>query len=204
MKMLHPIVCSRSRHRPLALAGLFPALFLGLALLEAQTPVPAPTAAIPPAVSAPPTATPAVTAPAGKAAAPRSVWEGVYSPDQLNRGKKAFNSQCARCHGENLLGGEEAPMLVEKDFLDKWLGKSVGSLIDQTRKTMPSDGPGKLSRQQCTDIAAYLLNANGFPAGKSDLPADAESLNLILIKPKNETPPNTPPSPPINPAAPAA
>ena len=193
--------------------GLIVALYLGLGLLGAQTPAPAPAASVSPATSAPKaaSASPANTAaptdtvsPVAKGAAPHSVWEGVYSPEQLTRGKKAFNSQCARCHGENLLGGEEAPMLVEADFLNKWKGKSVGSLIDQTRKTMPSDGPGKLTRQQCIDITAYLLSANGFPAGKSDLPTDPDSLNLILIQPKNDTPSKTLSSPPANPVAPAA
>ena len=121
---------------------------------------------------------------ASAVAASRSVWSGVYSQDQASRGQKAYNSQCARCHGEALLGGENSPPLVDPDFLDKWYGKSVGSLVDFTRKTMPSDGPGKLSRRQCTDMIAYLLSANGFPAGESDLDSDAAVLNEILIQPK--------------------
>ena len=124
-----------------------------------------------------------VTAAAGIAAS-SSVWDGVYSKEQANRGQKAYNSQCARCHGEALLGGETAPALVDSDFLDKWNGKSVGSLVELTRKTMPSDGPGKLSRRLCTDIIAYLLNANGFPAGESELDSDAAVQNDILIRPK--------------------
>ena len=117
-------------------------------------------------------------------AASRSVWDGVYSKEQASRGQKAFNSQCARCHGEALLGGESSPPLVDRDFLDKWNGKSVGSLVEQTRKTMPSDGPGKLSRRLCTDIAAYILSANGFPAGKTDLESDPVVQDEILIQPK--------------------
>ena len=121
---------------------------------------------------------------ASAVAASRSVWSGVYSQDQASRGQKAYNSQCVRCHGEALLGGENSPPLVDPDFLEKWYGKSVGSLVDFTRKTMPSDGPGKLSRRQCTDMIAYLLSANGFPAGESDLDSDAAVLNEILIQPK--------------------
>ena len=116
--------------------------------------------------------------------ASRSAWSGVYSQDQASRGQKAYNAQCARCHGEALLGGENSPPLVDPDFLEKWYGKSVGSLVDFTRKTMPSDGPGKLSRRQCTDMIAYLLSANGFPAGESDLDSDAAVLHEILIQPK--------------------
>ncbi len=120
---------------------------------------------------------------AGAAAASRSVWDGVYSSEQSSRGQSAYNSKCARCHGEALLGGESSPALVDRDFLEKWNGKSVGALVELTRRTMPSDGPGKLSRRQCTDIIAYLLGANGFPAGKSDLVSDAAVLDEIFIQP---------------------
>ena len=116
------------------------------------------------------------------AAASRSVWDGVYSKEQAGRGQTAYNSKCARCHGENLMGGEDSPALVDRDFLEKWKGKSVGSLVETIRKTMPSDGPGKLTRQQCTDITAYLLSVNGFPPGNGDLASDADVLNEILFQ----------------------
>jgi S-disulfanyl-L-cysteine oxidoreductase SoxD len=121
---------------------------------------------------------------AGAAAASHSVWDGVFSKEQAGRGQTAYNSKCARCHGDALLGGEDAPPLVDQDFLKKWNGQSVGRLVELIRTTMPSDGPGKLSRQQSTDMAAYLLSANGFPEGKSDMPADAEALNEILLSAK--------------------
>jgi mono/diheme cytochrome c family protein len=121
---------------------------------------------------------------AAAVAASRSVWDGVYSREQASRGQTAYNSKCARCHGDTLLGGEDSPPLVDKDFLERWNGKSVGSLVELTRGTMPSDGPGKVSRQQCTDIIAYLLGANGFPAGKSDLESDAAALNEIVFQSK--------------------
>ena len=125
-----------------------------------------------------------VMAAAAAAAASHSVWDGVFSREQASRGQTAYNSKCARCHGDNLLGGENSPALVDREFLEKWNGKSVGSLVELTRTTMPSDGPGKLSRQQCTDIIAYLLTANGFPAGKSDLASDAGALNEIVFQAK--------------------
>ncbi len=117
-------------------------------------------------------------------AAQRTVWDGVYTAEQVARGKKGYNAQCARCHGDNLLGGEESPALVDKEFFKGWTGKSVGELVDLTVDTMPSDGPGKLSRKLCTDIVAYMLSLNGFPAGAVELGTDAETLNKILIQPK--------------------
>jgi mono/diheme cytochrome c family protein len=117
-------------------------------------------------------------------AASRTVWDAVYSKQQAGRGQTVYNSRCARCHGDALLGGENAPALVDQDFLEKWNGKSLGSFVERIRITMPSDGPGKLSRQQCTDIAAYLLSANNFPAGDGDLTTDADTLNEILFQAK--------------------
>jgi len=114
----------------------------------------------------------------------RSVWDGVYSSDQIARGKKAYSSLCARCHGDNLMGNDDAPPVVTNEFLNSWYGKSVGNLIDYTQKKMPSDGPGKLTRKQCTDITAYVLNANGFPTGASELAPEPEAQNGILIQQK--------------------
>src|SRR5262245_6698266 len=122
---------------------------------------------------------------AAPATAPsRTVWDGVYTKEQADRGKKAYASLCTRCHGDALLGNDDAPALVDKKFLDKWYTKSVGELVEYTRKEMPSDGPGKLTRKQCTDITAYLLSANEFPAGKDELAAELDALNAILIQPK--------------------
>ncbi len=173
------------------LTRLLTPLFFGLVPLGAQTPAPAPAVAAPPAANATASGTGAQTPPApapaatvAPAAATRSIWDGVYSDAQISRGKKAFNSLCARCHGEGLLGNDDSPALVEADFLKDIEGKTVGSLVERTRKTMPSDGPGKVSRQQCTDITAYVLSSNGFPAGKSDLPTDLEAQNQILIRQK--------------------
>lgn len=115
------------------------------------------------------------------AAATRSAWEGVYSNAQLERGKKAYNADCARCHGETLGGGEDSPPLVDATFFKGWAGKSIGELVEYTRTEMPSDGPGKITRKRCVDITAFLLSANGFPAGENELPADLDTLNQITI-----------------------
>ncbi len=38
----------------------------------------------------------------------RSVWEGVYTKEQAQRGLAAYRENCAKCHGDNLGGGEAA------------------------------------------------------------------------------------------------
>ena len=113
----------------------------------------------------------------------RSAWDGVYSKEQAARGRKAYDSLCSRCHGEKLGGNDDAPALDE-DFFKRWEGKSVGAMVEYIRKEMPSDGPGNLTRQQCTDIVTFLLNSNSFPTGNSELSPELDSLNAIQIKTK--------------------
>jgi mono/diheme cytochrome c family protein len=124
----------------------------------------------------------APAAPAAPSAEPaRSAWAGVFNKDQSERGRVLYNAQCARCHGETLGGGENSPALVDDVFFAFWAGKTVGDLVEYTRTMMPSDGPGKISRKRCIDIAAFLLSSNGFPAGDQELPAELDALTRITI-----------------------
>ena len=110
------------------------------------------------------------------AALSRSVWDGVYTKEQSSRGQARYREECAKCHAENLMGGEAAPALVGRDFLQKWTGKTVGDLFESMRKTMPSDDPGSLSRREYADIVAYLLGSNEFPAGPKELASEIAAL----------------------------
>lgn len=111
----------------------------------------------------------------------RSVWDGVYSEEQLKRGTSAYAQECAMCHGIDLNGGEEAPALTGAGFLANWTGLTVGDLSERIRVSMPPDNPGRVSRQQNVDIIAFLLNSNRFPVGKTDLVTQPEMLKLIKI-----------------------
>ena len=119
--------------------------------------------------------------PGSPASPSRAAWDGVFNTDQVERGRTAYNAQCARCHGETLGGGENSPALVDEVFFRSWAGRSVGELVEYTRTTMPSDGPGRISRKRCIDIAAYVLSANGFPAGDHEFPTELPALNQIVI-----------------------
>ena len=123
----------------------------------------------------------AAAAPTPQASASQSAWDGVFNQEQRERGKTAYDAQCARCHGETLGGGENSPALVDDAFFAIWNGKTVGELVERVRVTMPSDGPGKISRRHCIDISAYLLSANGFPTGDGELPTELDTLSQIAI-----------------------
>jgi quinoprotein glucose dehydrogenase len=116
--------------------------------------------------------------------ASKSVWDGAFTEEQAKRGEAVSNSECVSCHGAGLSGGEAAPALIGTEFLSEWTGLTVADLYDRIRKTMPQDNPSRLTRQQVADIVAYLLSANRFPAGKTELPSASEQLRGIKIDAK--------------------
>ena len=118
------------------------------------------------------------------AAVNRSVWDGVYTKEQANRGKAAYGEECLKCHGENLGGGEGGPPLASEEFLRKWNGKTVGDLSRVISKTMPADDPGNLSSREYSDIVAYILSVNEFPTGQKELDRDVAALKEIRIEMK--------------------
>jgi len=117
--------------------------------------------------------------PAHAAQEVRTVSDGVYTDDQAKRGHAIYEQHCARCHGPSLAGGEIAGPLVGPIFGANWNGVSMADMVERTKQTMPLDGPGRMSRQQIADVLAYVLSANKFPAGETELPRQAERLALI-------------------------
>jgi mono/diheme cytochrome c family protein len=115
------------------------------------------------------------------AAPSRTVLEGVYTPEQANRGKEIYADKCYFCHGRALLGEGESPSLSGGRFLNEWETVPVGSLFDRIRTGMPIKQPGTLSRQQAADLTAFILYFNGYPAGKTELSTTTEYLNDIQI-----------------------
>ncbi len=63
----------------------------------------------------------------------RSVWDGVYTQEQAERGHSLYNEHCTSCHGDTLAGGEVAPPLAGGDFLANWNGLTVGDLFERIR-----------------------------------------------------------------------
>jgi S-disulfanyl-L-cysteine oxidoreductase SoxD len=108
-----------------------------------------------------------------------STSDGVYTPSQSQRGDPVYQKACASCHSDDLAGNGQAPALIGDDFISNWQGQSLGDLFDKIQTSMPADNPGSLTRGQNADILAYILNANKFPAGKTELPTDADALKHI-------------------------
>jgi len=108
-----------------------------------------------------------------------SIWDGVFTEDQATRGNNGFAAHCANCHGASLGGTGEAPALAGPRFLSDFDGLSLGDLFDRIRTTMPQDNPASLTRDAYADILAFLLKANGMPAGAKELDRRSEYLKAI-------------------------
>ncbi len=106
-----------------------------------------------------------------------------YSEAQATEGKTAYESNCASCHGNSLGGSHLAPGLVGPRFDQSWRGKSADVLSFHVRR-MPPEGSGEpvsLGEVTYTNILAYLLKSNGFPAGEGALPSDVAALGELTI-----------------------
>jgi mono/diheme cytochrome c family protein len=98
----------------------------------------------------------------------RTAKDGVYTAAQAKRGETLYRNQCVACHGA-MLEGEDGPPLAGQSFLGAWGRLPLADLVDKIQNTMPSDAPGTLTGPQVADVAAYILQANQFPAGRAEL-----------------------------------
>jgi len=110
--------------------------------------------------------------------AKKTTLDGVFTAAQAERGKTQFTGRCATCHQADL-SGDRGPALKGDAFLAHWESGSVNSLFEKIRDTMPASGPADVTDEAKADIVAYLLQSNGFPAGKAELRAEADTLGVI-------------------------
>lgn len=119
-----------------------------------------------------------------------SMWEGVYTQAQAERGAAAYRGPCGLCHGRRLDGAPDdpdmrpAPALARYKFIREWEGRSLATLFDYTRATMPQSNPGYMPDQTYVDIIAHMLEMSGAPAGEEELTPDQDRLARIVIEPE--------------------
>ena len=109
---------------------------------------------------------------------------GVYTTEQAERGKGVYSQECAACHLDDLLGDGIAPPLVGVPFEFRWSDLTVSDVYAAIRTTMPQGAPASLSNQAYVDIIAYLLQANEYPTGDSELPIGEDALGQITVDAK--------------------
>lgn len=119
-----------------------------------------------------------------------SIWDGVYTLAQAERGAEAYSGPCSLCHGWKLDGAPNdsdmrpAPPLARYKFIRNWEGRSLATLLDYSKATMPQSNPGYMPDQTYVDIIAHMLATSGAPSGEVELIADQGALARIVIGPK--------------------
>ena len=126
-------------------------------------------------------AAPGETAPAWQEAS-STVLDGVFTAAQARRGQLVYRQNCESCHGSDLGGdGDMAPRIAGSNFMGLWTEFPVGSMFERIKVSMPEDGPGRLTDEEYTDVVAFILDSNSYPAGDTELPADKAELDKIMI-----------------------
>ena len=117
-----------------------------------------------------------------------SVWDGVFTEIQAERGRAVYAGACGLCHGRRLNGAPEdpdmrsTPPLARARFVRSWNGRSLATLFEYTRATMPEDNPGSLTDEEYVDVIAYMLSVGGMPAGEAELPPDLGRLARVVVE----------------------
>jgi cytochrome c len=112
-----------------------------------------------------------------------SIWDGVYTDAQADRGHTLYMQNCGRCHGADLSGTFETPPLVGR-FMPYWSGSTLDALFDYVSTAMPLDHPGMLGAGANADIVAFLLKSNEIPSGSKELAtANLKTIHFDPAKP---------------------
>ena len=117
----------------------------------------------------------------------------VHTAEQAGRGRTAYESACASCHGGMLQGVGEAPPLSGMTFLTGWRNRPILELVEYIATRMPPVAPGSLGAQTHVDLVAYLLQENGARPGADTLgTASAVSIDAVLARQVAAVPSRTP------------
>lgn len=111
-----------------------------------------------------------------------SVWDGIYTRAQAERGKSLYLQYCESCHRDDLSGFSTVPPLAGEAFLKSWTGRTADALYTYIRSAMPPYQSTAISRQAYIDIVAFILQANAMPEGADELGPDSAQLKATISK----------------------
>lgn len=105
---------------------------------------------------------------------------GPFTQGQVDRGRAAYNANCAACHGYDLQNGTHRTPLIGQSFIVGWGQRSTLEYYRYVSYRMPYREPGSLTPETYTDIVAYILAANGArPGSEAMTPQSAVRIDTI-------------------------
>lgn len=102
----------------------------------------------------------------------KTLKDGVYTEEQAKAGQTVYDANCRTCHD----------MKFYENTLRAWNSQPLLYLWETIMGTMPQDNPGSLMFDEYTEVLAYILSGNDFPAGDVPLNHD-EGMDQINIVP---------------------
>ena len=136
--------------------------------------------------------TPPRSADYGKVAIPSNQRaDAFYTEVQAERGRLAFNRQCAYCHTvdptlstpEDLV--EPLPRTFGGHFVERVMNDRVvyphALALFSKLQSMPAHNTRSITDQQRVNIVAYILQANGLPAGDEEISVSTDAMRLMML-----------------------
>jgi mono/diheme cytochrome c family protein len=110
------------------------------------------------------------------------IWAGVYTDEQADKGAMLYRTACSTCHGKQLEGvpDEGNPALASPGFMVEWDGQSMADLVGHIHVS-PHSRPDEMDPLTAVALAAFILNQNGVPSGKTELSTDRSEQAKILF-----------------------
>src|SRR5258708_4163493 len=110
----------------------------------------------------------------------------VFTEAKAGAGRAAYQSSCASCHTDTLIGRNEAPQLAGANFMTQWGARTTSDLYRYIQAVMPPGNGGTLGEENYLAVTAYILQSNGARPGAQAL----TSTTAVAIRSiANETPP---------------
>jgi cytochrome c len=117
--------------------------------------------------------------------------DGYYTKNQAQRGRIAFNRNCAFCHSvdRTLWSAENNSTIMPRTFGGRFIERVYhGHVLYPTvyhlyskLQSMPAFDTKSVSAQMRTDIVAYILEANDVPAGHVELTPDPVQMKSLIL-----------------------
>ncbi len=83
----------------------------------------------------------------------------VRSASAQADGAALFATDCARCHGDNLEGGEGPPLAGSGNAIGTY--RTAGALLQYVMENMPNDQPSTLAPEDYSAIVGFILSKHG-------------------------------------------
>jgi len=110
-----------------------------------------------------------------------TVWSGVYSKTEAERGKQVYAQLCSRCHGPDMKGGLTAPGLIGAKFFDRWHDRRLADVVAYIQAGMPQEHEFYVSADSARPLVALMLRESGVPPGREPMSTDVKIQHAIVI-----------------------